>query len=140
MPQQQTPRMRFCSIENVLERAILDFDTTTHGRYHHEVMRMREFMSTMPVVGRNTYSTSTGLHRRGEGEGGNLVVDLHLAPALDLVLSRPSDPARSELGGLTKLAHQLFMENACLQFLQQDSACLSLPSWLGSYPEPPPSP
>jgi hypothetical protein len=98
MPQQQTPRMRFCSIENVLERAILDFDTTTHGRYHHEVMRMREFMSTMPVAGRNTYSTSTGLHRRGEGEGGNLVVDLHLAPALNLVLSRPSDPARSELG------------------------------------------
>ena len=35
-----------------------------------------------------------------------------LAPALDIALSRPSDPARSELGGLTKLAHQLFMERA----------------------------
>lgn len=33
-----------------------------------------------------------------------------LAPVLDIVLSRPSDPAHSELGGLTKLARQLFME------------------------------
>jgi hypothetical protein len=52
---------QFCSIEDV-ERAMLDFDTTTHGCYHHEVMRMREFMATMPITGRNAYSTSTGLH------------------------------------------------------------------------------
>jgi len=84
-------------------------------------MRMREFMATMPVTGRNTYSTSTGLH-----------VDApipRLAPALDIVLS---DPAHSELGGLTKLAHQLFM-----QTILETQARPSYNKMLRAFPFPP---
>jgi hypothetical protein len=84
-------------------------------------MRMREFMATMSVTGRNTYSTSTGLH-----------VDApipRLAPALDIVLS---DPAHSELGGLTKLAHQLFM-----QTILETQARPSYNKMLRAFPFPP---
>ena len=114
---------RFCSIENV-ERAMLGFDTTTHGRYHHEAMRMRNFIATMPVAAQSAYSTSTGLH-----------VDAaipRLAPALDIVLSRPSDPAHSELGGLTMLAYQLFMET-----ILETQARPSYNKMLRAFPFPP---
>lgn len=88
------------------DRGKLDYDIVAQGRYHYQLRAMRAHMdSQTSQAQRNTYSKSTGLLP----ETG--VPLAQLTPALDLVLSRPNDPAHSEFGGLSELMHGLLMES-----------------------------
>lgn len=88
------------------ERGKLDFDIVDSGRYHHQTMAMRKQLNSLGTnAARQRYSKATGLDPSPD-------VPLHrLSPALDILLSRPSDAAHSEFGGITELAHGLLLEN-----------------------------
>ena len=94
---------RFCTIHSD-NRATLDFDIVKNGRYHHEVLRMRKEMSQMRLMReKNEYAKLHGLDR----EEPPLPT---ISPALDIIVTRPSDPAHSEYGGIAKSMHILLME------------------------------
>lgn len=97
---------RFCFIPST-ERSNLSYDIISNGRFHHENMRMRKELTSLKTKTKQiAYGRDTGL----SVESPSLVT---ISPALDIILSRPSDPAHSEYGGVTKLAHLLLM-NAIL--------------------------
>ena len=63
---------------------------------HHQIQGMRsEMESQRTKAGKNAYGTKWGMSiERSPLEA--------ISPALDLTLSRPSDPAHSEYNGMTK--------------------------------------
>ncbi|KAL7818066.1 hypothetical protein V8C44DRAFT_211757 [Trichoderma aethiopicum] len=100
---------RFChigqaAIKSGQPNSILDFDVISHGRYHHQLIEMRRQMGS--------YKTATA--QRGFASQWGLSEDepklTQLSPALDLILSRPPDPAHSEYNGMSELMHGLLMD------------------------------
>lgn len=88
-------------------RSNLDFDILTNGRFHHKSYRMRKNIGTLRTMKQKSdYCRDNGL----DTESPPLVA---LSPALDLVLTRPSDPAHSEYAGISKQLHTLLI-NAIL--------------------------
>lgn len=88
------------------ERSNLDFDILTNGRTHHQAMSMRAELERTAAVNKGqaeAYAIKFGLSI----EQPPLTA---LAPALDIILSRPSDPAHSEFQGITKQMHFLLIE------------------------------
>jgi hypothetical protein len=93
---------RFCDIV-AGDRGRLDYDIVAHGHFHHEIVRVRTHMDGLSKGKRNEYARSRGLNV----EAPPLI---KIAPALDIIMSRPSDPAHSEFGGVSKLIHELLVD------------------------------
>lgn len=96
---------RFCFAKEK-DRANIDYDIIGNGRFHHETLRMRDKMRSLSKTNQSAYSTSTGI-------GVSPPPLVTISPSLDLILTRPSDPAHSEYAGITKQLHLLLM-NAIL--------------------------
>jgi hypothetical protein len=65
---------------------------------------MRKQMESLKTAAdKRTYGSQWGL-----GEKRPALVDI--SPALDLILSRPPDPAHSEYQGITALSHGFFLD------------------------------
>ncbi|KAI0592714.1 hypothetical protein F4775DRAFT_597943 [Biscogniauxia sp. FL1348] len=80
-----------------------EFDSVTHGRYHHQVTQMQQTMASYEGAKKVMYGSQWGIK--------NPFPALQsLAPALDIILSRPYDPCHSEYSGLFNLAHFLFRD------------------------------
>lgn len=97
------------------ERADTEIDIVTHGRYHHETLRMRDHMKTLTKTAQLKYSTQNGI-------GLSPPPLLTISPALDIIHSRPSNPAHSEYGGITKQLHELLMNEILTTKSQQEYA------------------
>lgn len=113
MPQQQenagfrTQRAnrgcRFCFIEESM-RADLDFDIINEGRYHHQTIAMRDHLESIKGTrNQEKYASKWGLAT-------SYPPLLNIAPALDIILSRPGDPAHSEYSGQSRRLHELLIE------------------------------
>jgi hypothetical protein len=100
---------RFChygqsTIKSGVASDILDFDVITHGRYHHQAEQMRKQMESLKTAtDKRTYGSQWGI-----SEEKPALIDI--SPALDLILSRPPDPAHSEYQGMTALLHSLLLD------------------------------
>lgn len=134
MPQQQTNSgflsqratlgCRFCFVPDK-QRANINYDIITNGRYHTETMRMRKEMGSITVKVRQAkYGSNTGL---AVGQPSLVTI----SPALDIIRSRPSDPAHSEYGGITKLLHILLMNAILTPVAQKEYTAV-----LRSFPYP----
>ncbi|KAI1097192.1 hypothetical protein F4804DRAFT_352027 [Jackrogersella minutella] len=122
---------RFCLIGQKASKSgnpndILDFDVVTHGRYHYQTLEMRKCMANQSSNAKTKgYATQWGL---AETEPALPLI----SPALDLILSRPPDPAHSEYQGLTELMHSLFIDR-----ILQESGRQSYARTLRLWPFPP---
>ncbi len=96
---------RYCSIRSD-HRDNLQYDIVTMGRYHHQTLALRQQESRLTKTGWKAVCVQWGL-----SEVQSPVVAL--TPALDIIRTRPADPAHSEYAGMAKLAHSLLM-NAIL--------------------------
>lgn len=102
---------RLCLIPAQI-RGNLDYNIFEEGRFHHEMLRMRHEMNSQRNKGaRAQYDKKYGL----DDETPPLI---SISPALDIVQTRPNDPAHSEYGGLTKNLHLLLI-NAILTIQAQ---------------------
>ncbi|KAI8171048.1 hypothetical protein KHU50_005759 [Colletotrichum sp. SAR 10_65] len=102
---------RFCFIGQTAVKSgkasdILDFDVVTHGRYHYQTMEMRKEMESK---GTKT-ATKAFASQWGLGEGQLAPTLAQLSPALDLIMSRPPDPAHSEYQGMSELMHNTLLD------------------------------
>ena len=112
MPQQQenagfkTQRAnlgcRFCFI-TADERHNLDYDVIKNGRYHNQTSQLRRnWIAKATKREQDAYATEWGL--------GDSLPLAKISPALDLILTRPIDPAHSEYNGLSRRMHALLVE------------------------------
>jgi hypothetical protein len=118
---------RFCYIgEEAVKlkdpNAVLHFDVVTHGRYHYQVTEMRREMTRLrTATARKEYGTAWGM--------GDTVPPLaSITPALDLILSRPPDPAHSEYQGMSELMHGLLLDSILTEAGKKSYAS-TLRSW-----------
>jgi len=83
---------------------ILDFDVITHGRYHRQTVEMRKELDSLKTgAAKRQYASQWGLSEQTPA-----LIDI--SPALDLILTRPPDPAHSEYQGMTELMHRLLLD------------------------------
>ena len=118
MPQQQwnagmkTQRAklgcRMCYISDA-ERGNLDYYLVRNGRYHFQTMSLRKKMNTKGITAKRTFATQWGLNDEEDEPA-----LMSISPALDIIETRPSDPAHSEYAGLTKQLHTLLIETILL--------------------------
>lgn len=99
MSQRASLGCRFCFIDSH-DREKLDIDMIVTGRFHHDTMRIRKQMSTLDKTRAAIYGREQGL----DPAEPRLV---SVSPALDLLITRPSDHAHSEFNGITKQMHML---------------------------------
>ena len=82
----------------------LDYDIVQYGRFHRQTMQQRREMNTLSTKAkREAFATKWGLLSEEPAL-------FRLTPALDIILTRPSDPAHSEYAGLCKQLHHLLLE------------------------------
>ena len=94
---------RFCYIVNT-ERDQLDYDLVQNGRFHHQALNMRKEMQSLRTKQeRDSYATKWGINTNDP-----CLIDI--SPTLNILLSRPGDPAHSEYSGMTKQLHLLLIE------------------------------
>ena len=116
---------RYCFITND-QRADLDFDTFTNGRYHYQTVNMRKEMDALKTVAaRDKYAKENGLDTA-------YPCLLDISPSLDILLSRPSDPAHSEYQGLASLMHNLLLDTVLTSAAGREYAAM-----LRTFPFPP---
>jgi hypothetical protein len=137
MPQQQknssmkTQRAilgcRFCFI-TTKQRGDLSYDTFLCGRYHFQTIEMRKDMEAKKTKSaKEKYARKWGLDTAHPA-----LVDI--SPALDIILSRPSDPAHSEYQGLSRIMHNLLLDTILIKAAGREYAaklrCFPFPpSW-----------
>lgn len=103
-----------------------DFDIVQHGRFHHQVTQMQHTMDSLSSnAKKETYGTQWGMSNPSPPLQS-------IAPALDLILSRPYDPAHSEYHGLSNLMHALLCDG-----ILTPSALASYALTLRNWPFPP---
>lgn len=86
------------------ERGNLDYDIVANGRFHHQAVQMRRQLNAIEQPrAREAKGTELGMLP------GSISLDF-IAPALDVVVTRPSDPAHSELQGMTRRLHEILTE------------------------------
>ena len=113
----------------IAQRDNLHFDVSSNGRFHQDSCRMRREMNSKKTKhAREAFATEWGL----DSEVALPPIE-KLSPALDLVLSRPSDPAHSEYGGMTKLLHAFLVE----AILHDNKSRHLYTSQLQRFPSPP---
>lgn len=84
------------------DRANLAYDIYANGRYHYQTIYMRQEMQDKSGSEKSAYSTQWGLDDTPSLSS--------ISPALDLVMTRPSDPAHSEYQGLSLLMHDFLKD------------------------------
>lgn len=86
------------------KRGNLQYNLVSNGRFHYENKRTRAYMNSLSTQKkRDDYSVATGIDVR--------TVPLQLiSPALDIIVTRPTDPAHSEYGSISTLLHKLLLE------------------------------
>jgi hypothetical protein len=94
---------RFCHVDKE-SRGDLNYDTLNLGRYHFHNEAIRDHLSTLNVNARR----AAWCKKWGINEHPTPLTAI--SPSLDLVLSRPSDPAHSEFKGIGNAAHELLCE------------------------------
>ncbi|KAI1822854.1 hypothetical protein F4861DRAFT_540577 [Xylaria intraflava] len=96
---------RFCMIPKAL-RHDLDYNIIEFGRYHNEIMSIRESVKDMRVGRRNKKLKDFGLKEIPA------VADAacKIAPGLDLLRGRPIDAAHSEFTSLVKNAQRILLD------------------------------
>ena len=94
---------RFCTVPAV-ERGKIDYDIVGNGRFHHEMVRIRQHMNSATENVKKRLAKDNSLTL-------NPPALQLMTPALDLVISRPSDPAHSEYGGISRLMHTLLLDS-----------------------------
>ncbi|KAI0470229.1 hypothetical protein F4859DRAFT_515755 [Xylaria cf. heliscus] len=90
-----------------------DIDLELHGRYHHQVLHMRYEMEHLSGSNREDYGQQWGLNTPHPALE-------TIAPALDIILTRPYDPCHSEFAGLFNLAHFLLRDGILTADAVQD--------------------
>lgn len=117
---------RFCFTTKA-DRGDLEYDTISNGRYHYQTVEMQSHMSSLASeTQRSTYSRNTGI------DTPEVAPLTRISPALDVLLSRPADPAHSEFNGITHLAHQL-LKDSILTLIARNEYC----EMLKTFPFPP---
>ena len=113
MPQQQenagfkrsTAKLgcRFCLIPQK-DQGNLRYDSVWNGRYYFETMRLRSKADAQKSKAAKTrFCVEWGLSLQQSPL-------VRIAPALDIILSRPADPAHSEYAGMARQAHHLLID------------------------------
>ncbi|KAI0483356.1 hypothetical protein GGR56DRAFT_663844 [Xylariaceae sp. FL0804] len=96
---------RFCGI-NSKNRGNLEFNTVLKARAHNLLERQRRHMDELPTkMAKINYGRTHGIAAEGPGFA-------YIAPALDLIAGRPSNAAHSEFAGITKMIHQVLLDQA----------------------------
>jgi hypothetical protein len=141
MPQQQensgmlsvaaTYGCRFCYVAST-DRSDLNFDIVERGRFHFETQRLRQYME----VGERP-DVNTDAKRKAFGRDHSMLPYTpslqKLSPTLDILITRPGDPAHSEYKGLTQLLHNLVID----MLLSGDNIKNEYAKVLRSFPLPP---
>lgn len=99
---QATHSCRCCFVADS-EQNNLEYDTLTNGRFHHESYRMRRHVGTLRTM------REKAEYCQNNGMGMDNPPLVTLSPALNLILSRPSDPAHLEYAGISKQLHLLLV-------------------------------
>lgn len=101
--QRVTKGCRFCLI-NAEKRGNLDYDLIGQGRFHMQTMAQRQEMERIQAIARReTFATKWGLVTEQPAL-------FEFTPALNIIMTRPGDPAHSEYAGICKQLHHLFLE------------------------------
>jgi hypothetical protein len=100
---------------------ILKVDLLKHGRFHTQMEEMQHYMATLSDVNAKRYGTQWGMVNSNPPL-------VSLSPALDLVLSRPLDPAHSEYNGLGNLMHFLLRDGILTKAAQMEYG-MELRAW-----------
>ena len=112
MPQQQensgfksqraTLGCRFCFIDETT-RGDLKFDVSHQGRYHNQTISIRKGIDKLRFKGdKETVTRRWGMTLKAP----SLV---NISPALDIITSRPGDPAHSEYNGMSRMSHEILL-------------------------------
>lgn len=100
-------RFYFMGQQHVVDQNILDpsWDNTRTGRFHHSHLEMRNEMDHLLKTGegRRQYGTQWGISE-------NRPHLFDLTPALDVIMSRPPDPAHSEFKGMSSRYQKLLLD------------------------------
>ena len=113
---------------DISQRGDFDFDVVVNGRYHHEQVRRRRVLESYKTKkSAQNYCRDTNLTPEA-------APPCAIALALNLILGRPSDPAHSEYGGMSKQLHLLLINSilvpqAVTEYIQQLRAFPFPPSW-----------
>ncbi|KAL9035756.1 MAG: hypothetical protein Q9180_004684 [Flavoplaca navasiana] len=99
--QNATLGCRFCLIPSD-ERDNLDYDVVKNGRFHYETMDRRRKIKRLGVTAKEKEENKWGILSEEPAL-------FRLFPALDIIVTRPGDPAHSEYAGLCKQLHQLLL-------------------------------
>ena len=86
-----------------LQKADLTFNTLLNARYHHRVLYERRHAATLSTSKAQTYLKALGMSE----EQTPLI---RIAPALDIIRSRPTDAAHSEFAGIAKQAQYCLID------------------------------
>ncbi|KAM7201547.1 hypothetical protein V8F20_004775 [Naviculisporaceae sp. PSN 640] len=123
---------RFCYIgptHVINEKDVLsdDFYQPENLRYHHQMLQMRHEIENVLTTGnkQKAYSKQWGINQQRPAL-------FDLSPALDVILSRPSDPAHSEYKGVTAFIHEML-----IKAILTPSAVMEYARVLRSWPFPP---
>lgn len=124
---------RFCNIASV-GKHISDpnqpfyVDVHQEGRFHNQTLQMQNMMLGLrSETAKEAYGKQWGLSSPSPALAS-------ISPALDLIVSRPMDPAHSEFSGLSTLAHYLLRDgiltkDASLEYALQLRVFPFPPGW-----------
>ena len=94
---------RYCLIDEK-QRGDLDYDIFKNGRSHHHTTQLRKYAESLPTKKEfKEFCVKWGLAE-------NLTPLVKMTPALDVIKSRPADPAHSEYAGMAKLCPTLLLK------------------------------
>ncbi|CAJ2665171.1 unnamed protein product [Trifolium pratense] len=100
----------FCFV-TAEERQCLNYEIIDKGRTHYQHIQMRQQLHHLNKRDQDSYAKRFGISI----EPLALQPLSPLSPALDLLLSNPPDPAHSEYSGITRLMHEILLENILTQ-------------------------
>lgn len=106
LSQKATIGCRFClTVSN--DRGNLDADLVSNSKYYWELERIRQFIANLSM----TATTTRTKFARTFGMDPNPPTIYIISPALDMIVSKPSEPVYSELNGISGIAHGLLVNN-----------------------------
>lgn len=103
---------RACTVL-VPERGDLNYPIIMEGRYHHQLKRQRAYISRISRTAQKAYCQEWGLTENPSP------LD-KISPCLDLVQSKPSNPAHSEYSGIAKFLQELLFTAILTTKAQQE--------------------
>lgn len=95
------PGCRSCLIDDS-HRGDLEYDIIEKGHYHHHVAQLREYGNSLAAGQYKKFCATWGFAE-------NPTKLLELTPCLNIITSRPADPAHSEWNSLAKRSLDLFL-------------------------------